>query len=78
MRLLQLMIVLRLFFQHHMFIWNADKHAGGDDPFWPPRMLGTDPSVHGTYWDVALLTMLFIHRYKLFVRPCFHTAYSNA
>uniref|UniRef100_A0A914VZT2 Piezo-type mechanosensitive ion channel component n=1 Tax=Plectus sambesii TaxID=2011161 RepID=A0A914VZT2_9BILA len=63
---IELMIVLRLFFQHHIFIWNAGQRAGVDDPFWPPRMLGTDPSVHGTYWDVALLSMLFIHRYKLF------------
>jgi hypothetical protein len=66
------MIVLRLFFQHHLFSWNQinivnSTETGVDGPFWPPRFIGTDPRVDGTYWDVALLSMLFIHRYKLFV-----------
>lgn len=24
-----------------------------------------DPNINGSYWDVALLSMLFLHRYKL-------------
>lgn len=29
------------------------------------RLLGVHPSIKGTFWDVALLAMLFLHRYKL-------------
>ncbi|VDN24624.1 unnamed protein product [Gongylonema pulchrum] len=29
------------------------------------RLLAMDPSVDGSYWDVALLSMVFLHRYKL-------------
>uniref|UniRef100_A0A1I8AVS2 Piezo_RRas_bdg domain-containing protein n=1 Tax=Steinernema glaseri TaxID=37863 RepID=A0A1I8AVS2_9BILA len=65
---IQLVIVLRLLFQHEIFTGAKDNEASADGryPFFPGRLLGTDPSVGGTYWDLALLSMLFIHRYKLF------------
>ncbi|KAK0424254.1 hypothetical protein QR680_008577 [Steinernema hermaphroditum] len=65
---IQLVIVLRLLFQHEIFtgVGGGQERSDGSYPFFPGRLLGTDPAVGGTYWDLALLSMLFIHRYKLF------------
>lgn len=63
---LQFIIIFRMVCQNKTILGIIERiDADNDRPFSLARLLGVHPSVNGTYWDIALLTMLFLHRYKL-------------
>ncbi|VDN07666.1 unnamed protein product [Thelazia callipaeda] len=63
---IQSIIVFRLLFCNELvFVPGEEEHAPNNNPFSIRRLLALDPSISGSYWDVALLAMVFLHRYKL-------------
>lgn len=62
----QFIIIFRLLFQNEMIpSWSSANNPDDGNPLCFSRLLAVDASANGTYWDVVLLSMLFLHRYKL-------------
>ncbi|VDM38958.1 unnamed protein product [Toxocara canis] len=62
----QFIIIFRLLFQDGMVPgWSSHTNPDDGNPLCLARLLGMDRSTNGTFWDVALLSMVFLHRYKL-------------
>ncbi|VIO95277.1 Uncharacterized protein BM_BM11405 [Brugia malayi] len=63
---IQFLIVFRLLFCNELVLALIGKRNISDNnPFSIQRLLAMDPDINGSYWDIALLAMVFFHRYKL-------------
>uniref|UniRef100_A0AAF5Q0T2 Piezo non-specific cation channel R-Ras-binding domain-containing protein n=2 Tax=Wuchereria bancrofti TaxID=6293 RepID=A0AAF5Q0T2_WUCBA len=63
---IQFLIVFRLLFCNELVLTLIGKRNISDNnPFSVQRLLAMDPNINGSYWDIALLAMVFFHRYKL-------------
>uniref|UniRef100_A0A1I7VN23 Piezo_RRas_bdg domain-containing protein n=1 Tax=Loa loa TaxID=7209 RepID=A0A1I7VN23_LOALO len=61
---IQFIIAFRLLFCNELTLI-SERNISDNNPFSIRRLLAMDPSINGPYWDVALLAMVFFHRYKL-------------
>uniref|UniRef100_A0A158Q6P6 Piezo-type mechanosensitive ion channel component n=1 Tax=Elaeophora elaphi TaxID=1147741 RepID=A0A158Q6P6_9BILA len=63
---IQFIIVFRLLFCNELVLTLInEKNISDNNPFSIRKLLAVDPTINGSYWDVALLAMVFFHRYKL-------------
>ncbi len=56
--------MVKFIFQFAIFSWN-NTTVPVSDPFWAPRILGIEKQMSFANLDVALLIILFFHRYML-------------
>lgn len=57
-------VVIKYIFQFQFWPWNA-KAALKFSPFFAPRILGIEQSPRYAHYDLALLLVLFFHRFML-------------
>ncbi|VDK76424.1 unnamed protein product [Onchocerca ochengi] len=64
---IQFIIVFRLLFCNELVLTliYSEKEISNNNPFSVQRLLAMDPNINGSCWDIALLAMVFFHRYKL-------------
>ncbi|XP_076372668.1 piezo-type mechanosensitive ion channel component-like isoform X2 [Tachypleus tridentatus] len=56
-------VVVKYLFQFDFFPWNGETHVNA--PFWPPRILGIEQKNNYAVYDLALLLIVFFHRFIL-------------
>ncbi|KAM3721751.1 Piezo-type mechanosensitive ion channel component [Dirofilaria immitis] len=63
---IQFIIIFRLLFCNELILTLiSEKEVLDNNPFSIRRLLAMNPNINGPYWDIALLAMVFFHRYKL-------------
>lgn len=65
------LVILKFLFQFQFFPWNSDVvqvNMEDVNPFYPVRIIGLDKRPYYAAYDIALLMVLFYHRYILRVR----------
>lgn len=60
----QAVIIVKCICQFGIF-FNTDEKIPDNDPFEPRRIIGVEKKDFYAAWDVALLMVLFFHRYVL-------------
>ncbi|MPC15682.1 Piezo-type mechanosensitive ion channel component 2 [Portunus trituberculatus] len=58
----EIIVVVKYLFQFDFFPWNQ---VALDAPFWPPRIVGVEKKNRYAVYDLALLLVVFFHRFML-------------
>ncbi|KAL1491500.1 hypothetical protein ABEB36_012089 [Hypothenemus hampei] len=59
----ELVVLIKCIFQMDIIPWNEDQY--GNDPFFPPNILGIQRQKNYANWDLVLLLTVFFHRLML-------------
>nr|XP_045617167.1 piezo-type mechanosensitive ion channel component-like isoform X3 [Procambarus clarkii] len=59
----EIIVVVKYLFQFDFFPWNQVERLNA--PFWPPRIIGVEKKNRYAVYDLALLLVVFFHRFML-------------
>nr|UEE08537.1 putative piezo-like channel protein [Astacus leptodactylus] len=59
----EIIVVVKYLFQFDFFPWNQVERLNA--PFWPPRIIGVEKKDRYAVYDLALLLVVFFHRFML-------------
>ncbi|KAG7166218.1 Piezo-type mechanosensitive ion channel component-like [Homarus americanus] len=59
----EVIVVIKYLFQFDFFPWNQVERLNA--PFWPPRIVGVEKKNRYAVYDLALLLIVFFHRFML-------------